>query len=594
MLALALLLFKLSTLFFLLLLTVAYLRWDFVEAAFRHALSFAISKKIGTRWSCDKITLRSGSIAFENILIANGPGNWSAPFSVRMRRLRLTFRLVGFFSLWAPLTCGQNRVGSLDFDFGFRVKELETADFEDVEVYLEEAEEADAPPNSSATVIKKGVLRKAPRTGLGATKRRLVVLTPDRLSWYDEGKDPTAASSSSSRNDGSGSNSSSIQPRGVLKLRASSSVSAADDDCESPGTPNEQMVNNAAAANKLLAAASPPFSSSTAAAGGDGGEAMANPYLALSGGAAAASQTRKWQLMVVSGKKLVTLSTESKEERDEWLSALEATLKALKEKARSGGGAGAAGGGGEAWASNSEWIERILSEVDSAKTRRLLKAERRRREWKRRWQREGTNESDGGENTAAAQACKEPLTCEGRPEVGEDDVAYLDMDHGNAAVLEEEEMGDHRHHGKAGGGAEEMAEEGDDDDEEEEEGTMSALDHFGDDAAGGGGEEESSPRDRHELRSTLFANRNLPGGELLERLKTWSEAHVQPLLADVQEGTKRVEKRMESMAQQGVLHRNSHLTPHTHLTSHHHHLLLRSHLTITTSSSFSTHTSLLS
>ena len=63
MFALALLLFKLSTLFFLLLLTVAYLRWDFVEAAFRHALSFAISKKIGTRWSCDKITLRSGSIA---------------------------------------------------------------------------------------------------------------------------------------------------------------------------------------------------------------------------------------------------------------------------------------------------------------------------------------------------------------------------------------------------------------------------------------------------------------------------------------------------------------------------------------------------
>ena len=124
---------------------------------------------------------------------------------------------------------------------------------------------------------------------------------------------------------------------------------------------------------------------------------------------------------------------------------------------------------------------------------------------------------------------------------------------------------------------------------------MSALDHFGDDA-GGGGEEESSPRDRHELRSTLFANRNLPGGELLERLKTWSEAHVQPLLADVQEGTKRVEKRMESMAQQGVLHRNSPHTSHIHtphltpsptppsLTPHHHHLLLllNSHLPLLT------------
>ena len=153
----------------ILLATVAYLRWDFAEVVFQRALERLLTQKLGTRWSCESMVVRKNAVEFKGVLVANGPGEWEAPFSLRIRRVRLQYRLLGFMSLFGELTAGHFRLGPLEFTFGFRVKEIEAADFAGVELYLEDAEEVSS---SSVAALKQGVLRKVPQSGFGAVRSR--------------------------------------------------------------------------------------------------------------------------------------------------------------------------------------------------------------------------------------------------------------------------------------------------------------------------------------------------------------------------------------------------------------------------------------
>ena len=132
----------------------------------------------------------------------NGPGGpWEAPFSLRIRRLRIQFRrLVGFCSLLPPLTAGQNRLGPLAFTWGFRIKELEVATIDGVELYLEDGA---GPPHEGRRGgggggggggaspeeggLRRGTLLKLPRTGFGQPSARLAVLEPTALVWFTAG-----------------------------------------------------------------------------------------------------------------------------------------------------------------------------------------------------------------------------------------------------------------------------------------------------------------------------------------------------------------------------------------------------------------------
>ena len=105
---------KALVLVLLLAAAVGYLRWDLVEAAARRLVQHALTKKLGTVWTCESLALRRDSIEFRGVLVANGPGEWASPYSLRIRRLRLQFRLVGFFSLWPHLTTGHLRLGPLE------------------------------------------------------------------------------------------------------------------------------------------------------------------------------------------------------------------------------------------------------------------------------------------------------------------------------------------------------------------------------------------------------------------------------------------------------------------------------------------------
>ena len=105
--------------------TLAYVKFDLIEAVARHILQLAISKKIGTSWSCEALVLRYNSIEFRGVLVANGPGTWEAPFSLRFRRIRIQWSgLVAWLSLFPQLTAGFLRLGALEFSLGFRVREF--------------------------------------------------------------------------------------------------------------------------------------------------------------------------------------------------------------------------------------------------------------------------------------------------------------------------------------------------------------------------------------------------------------------------------------------------------------------------------------
>ena len=63
-----------------------------------------LSKKIGTRWTCEALILRRNTIELRGIQVANGPGQWTSPFSLRIGRFSMQFRLLGFLSLVPELT----------------------------------------------------------------------------------------------------------------------------------------------------------------------------------------------------------------------------------------------------------------------------------------------------------------------------------------------------------------------------------------------------------------------------------------------------------------------------------------------------------
>ena len=322
---------KALVLVLLLAAAVGYLQWDLIEAAARRLAQYAFTKKLGTRWTCESLLLRRDSIEFRGVLVANGPGEWMSPYSLRIRRFRLQFRLVGFFSLIPHLTTGHLRLGPLEWSLGFRVKEVEAADFEGVELFLEDARaEQDG---VAVAALKQGVLHKAPRSGFGSVQSRLIVLEAHRIRWCEEG-------------DGA-------KQIGALKLGASSSVITDD--------------------------VSP-------------------------------KQEGGYPLVVVAGGKQLTLIAETPAERDSWVGAIEGAIGQLRRESAAGDS-----GAPASWGSNSEWIENIFAEMDADKTRKRLMAQRRRREWKRRWQ------SKAGEVDEAREAAEG--SDDDKCEEAEDDVA---------------------------------------------------------------------------------------------------------------------------------------------------------------------------
>jgi hypothetical protein len=415
--------------------TIVLLRWEWIEAAAARCCAHEFTKLLRTRWSCSKLVLRRNSIEFRNVTVDNGPGTWSAPYSLRIERLKFTFRLVGFLSGLPELTCGHLRLGPLEFCFGFRVKECETIDMEGVTLYLEDAEDAEA--EDSSTVIKQGVLRKQPDGPVGKTTAHLIVLDTHRLRLFEEGVSESQLAG--------------VPAKQTLKLHQGSFVHS--DDGDSPADPTRRVPGRGSqwsAASRRSSAGSSPLSESSSM-GADGQPAAAPPVLASS-----ASGGGSFRMIVGCGKKTAVLMASSRGERDEWVQAIGSAIAARKRRA---------GPADERhkWASNSEWIERFFATMDAQKTRRVHRAHQQRREWRRRWGVHGSGSS------------------------GVYDGSGVHEDDGSGGQEQEVARREQREDSR------------EDDDVEEE--------------------VSSNSERRRELRTTLFADRHLPGKDFLARLR---------------------------------------------------------------------------
>ena len=372
------------------------------------ACVFALQHKLHVQVTLEAVAVRL-SLRGENIVelrgltVANADGNWSVPHAFRLRHLRLCCRgLLGLLSLIKLV-----RVGEHELVLGFRVKEIETLDIEDCELFLEDAV-ADA--SGAASVLLRGTLRKEPLSSrLGSLKRRDFVLEPDRLLWFEPAKGRSAQNAS---------------PRGSLRLHASSVVEPAP----------------------------------------DGGLSFT----------------------LRSGKEELTLLASSAEQRDEWVGALASAIRARRQT-----------DGVQLAGSNAPWLEELAAEGGAKELRRVRAAQRRRREWQRRWQ-EGAEGASAGKGAGVVSAS--------RPAGDEESVE---------ASAEEDALSAE---GTEAGGAEAEGAEGVSTAVEDEESSAAA--------------EAPSPRDMlREVRSALFANRELPGADFLSKLRELHRGHAQQLVS---------------------------------------------------------------
>lgn len=460
-------------LFWLLLLTVAFLRWDLVEFTARIAVQQILTRKIGTSWRCDKMVCARNHVEFQNVIVANGPGVWEAPYSLRIKKLYIQFRLIGWISLWPQLTAGHYRIGPLELTAGFRVKEMEAADYEGIELYLEDAETN--VDTSVFSVLKQSTMLKAPQSGFGRIRRRVIVLEASRILWYEVGA---------------------TTPRGTLKLAPSSSVERRDDE-EPNAEDGDESVGGVLASGGQMALPPTPVRVHSNEHG--------HPFT------------------VISGKQHVTLIASSAHERDEWSAAIERAVANLK-----------SGGGGVAplaWSSNSEWIERFFDEIDGDKTRKKVRTERRRREWRRRW----LLDAEGG---AGAAADRSRLSSNDHGDDDDnldadeiEDEDGLDMDASDASATPEARRSSSGRDSRNSSESPNPARLG-----------------------------RPSPRNMRELRSSLFAERHTNGAEFLktlsEQLTEVSSAQSRALQGSLHslahQGTKWVENKLSAQSEARV------------------------------------------
>ena len=134
------------------------LLWSHVEAALHWLLVLALTKKLRTKVSIDTIHLQRWSVEVRGVLIANGPGNWEAPYALKLSRFRVEFTFLGLLSVLFPPNL---RLGPLEFHLGFRIKKVETVEMEGLSIFLEDAEEEEL-HNISAVALRQASLLKRP------------------------------------------------------------------------------------------------------------------------------------------------------------------------------------------------------------------------------------------------------------------------------------------------------------------------------------------------------------------------------------------------------------------------------------------------
>ena len=172
----------------------------------------------------------------------------------------------------------------------------------------------------------------------------------------------------------------------------------------------------------------------------------------------------QFRLEVVSGKDELTLLAASTEERDEWIASIRFAIRQLRNPPA-----------GFAWPSNATWIGVLAAEADAKKTRRRLQAQRRRRQWQKHWHN--------------SEADHDPRDGDGRSRTSE-----ADHDPADAAASGSCSSALPAH---ASPGAE--------------------VPH--DSSTADAPASPESPRDVHELRSRLFANRHANRLEFIDSLQ---------------------------------------------------------------------------
>ena len=394
-------------------LCAAYFSWSRVEDLLRRRLVAALRAKLKVGVSLEGLSIRRTGIEIRGLLIENAPGEWSAPHAVQLDSFRFCTRPLAFLSLPGLVRL---RFLPLEFCAGFRVKEIETIDIDGLTINLEDsmelnartqsmdaADETSKPRKPSAqgeAIIKRGVVDKLPRSGIGATRRRLITLSQRHVQWFDEAKDPETAA-----------------PKGSLRLTATARVE--------PLSLDRGVVGSSAASARLVVACS--------------------------------------------GEELV-LCAASAGERDEWVHAVGAVIRAIEPEG------------------NAPWFEDFCAEKQRKKRAKLLAVQRRRQEWRRRWQPQAeTKQADAADDGKAK---------------GDED---------------------------GGGGGE------DDDDDEDDGGDDDDDDNDGGDDAD---DDVASPKWLDSVRHSLFAQRQLPGAQFLAKLKEIQTRAQEQLAA---QGTKWIE-----------------------------------------------------
>lgn len=204
----------LGSLLYLLLAVVSILlanaHWERIEDLARWVLQRALTAKLGVTVTVELVVLRRWSFELRNVLIANGPGDWDAPYALQCLRLCARFSLLGLLSVFVP----NGRWGACEFLFGFRIKEVETIEVDGLSIFLEDAKKMPDEDTPSAPPLLRGILRKEPSNGFGLPEARLLVLRDGELCWFAANHGDEAAG----------------KPRGTLRLSEHSSVSVHDDE----------------------------------------------------------------------------------------------------------------------------------------------------------------------------------------------------------------------------------------------------------------------------------------------------------------------------------------------------------------------------
>ena len=192
---------------------VAHVHWERIERLALWLLQHALTAKLGVPVTIKNLVLRRWSFEVHNLLIANSPGEWDAPYALQCLSLKVRFSLLGLLSVLVP----NGRWGACEFLFGFRIKEVEMIEVDGLSVFLEDAKK-EGKDGALPPSLKHGNLRKEPSNGFGPSKMRLLVLHPCELSWYPAG--------GGSANDDAPVG----KPSGTLRLSEHTTVSVHDDD----------------------------------------------------------------------------------------------------------------------------------------------------------------------------------------------------------------------------------------------------------------------------------------------------------------------------------------------------------------------------